>query len=551
MSSLSSTTSLVRASEPIAATAPLYGQRKGWVPRTQQDFGDGGAYPEIHVAQYPLGLGRKKNKQGNTLAKKVDADGDVRYDAIARHGHREDRVVHSKFKDLVPLRERADFKDEKAIPDRPDQESINKTTEKTREAIEKILGGKSEASKPKSIKSVDKAPEFIRYTPNQQGDGFNSGARQRIIRISEMPTDPMEPPKFQHKRIPGNPPEPPAPVMHSPPRKVTAEEQKEWYIPPSISNWKNAKGYTIPLDKRLAADGRGLQEVQINNKFAGLSEALIAAERHAREEVRQRAAMQQKLAQKEKEDKEERLRKLAQQAREERAGIYRGQDVESSEPSARNRDETPEDSGSEAESKPDGDSDEEKEARERDKLRKQRQKERERELRLSHMGAETKAKHLAKTESRDISEKIALGLARPTMSKESMFDARLFNQSSGISSGYVDDETFNAYDKPLFNTASRSSIYRPGAGGNSEDFSGKNEERIEKMLSNDRFGTGFKGFKGADDGSAHKRTGPVEFEKEDVFGVDEFLSEAKHGGKRSGHDDRGSASKDSSKRHRG
>ena len=35
---------------------------------------------------------------------------------------------------------------------------------------------------------------------------------------------------------------------------------------------QNAKGYTIPLDKRLAADGRGLQEVHINDNFAKLSE---------------------------------------------------------------------------------------------------------------------------------------------------------------------------------------------------------------------------------------------------------------------------------------
>jgi SNW domain-containing protein 1 len=31
------------------------------------------------------------------------------------------------------------------------------------------------------------------------------------------------------------------------------------------------QGYTIPLHQRLAADGRGLQEVQINDKFAKLS----------------------------------------------------------------------------------------------------------------------------------------------------------------------------------------------------------------------------------------------------------------------------------------
>ena len=88
----------------------------------------------------------------------------------------------------------------------------------------------------------------------------------------EAPVDPMEPPKFKHKRVPRGPPSPPAPVMHSPPRKITVKDQNDWKIPPCISNWKNIKGYTIPLDKRLAADGRGLQEVQISDNFAKLSE---------------------------------------------------------------------------------------------------------------------------------------------------------------------------------------------------------------------------------------------------------------------------------------
>jgi SNW domain-containing protein 1 len=37
---------------------PPYGQRDGWKPRTQEDFGSGGAFPEIHIAQYPLDMGR-------------------------------------------------------------------------------------------------------------------------------------------------------------------------------------------------------------------------------------------------------------------------------------------------------------------------------------------------------------------------------------------------------------------------------------------------------------------------------------------------------------
>lgn len=42
---------------------------------------------------------------------------------------------------------------------------------------------------------------------------------------------------------------------------------------------KSLQGYTIPLDKRLAADGRGLQTVHINENFAKLAEALYIADR--------------------------------------------------------------------------------------------------------------------------------------------------------------------------------------------------------------------------------------------------------------------------------
>ena len=84
-------------------------------------------------------------------------------------------------------------------------------------------------------------------------------------------------------QVPRSTGSPPVPVMHSPPRAVSAKEQQDWKIPPCISNWKNAKGYTIPLDKRLAADGRGLQETAINDGFAKFTEALYVAEQNARQ----------------------------------------------------------------------------------------------------------------------------------------------------------------------------------------------------------------------------------------------------------------------------
>lgn len=54
---------------------------------------DGGAFPEIHVAQYPLGMGaRGKESTSNALAVQLDESGHVKYSAIARQGHSADKV---------------------------------------------------------------------------------------------------------------------------------------------------------------------------------------------------------------------------------------------------------------------------------------------------------------------------------------------------------------------------------------------------------------------------------------------------------------------------
>jgi hypothetical protein len=45
-----------------------------------------------------------------------------------------------------------------------------------------------------------------------------------------------------------------------------------------LTKLKFFQGYTIPLDKRLAADGRGLQSTHINENFAKLAEALYTAD---------------------------------------------------------------------------------------------------------------------------------------------------------------------------------------------------------------------------------------------------------------------------------
>merc|ERR1719162_798279 len=132
----------------------------------------------------------------------------------------------------------------------------------------------------------------------------------------------MSPPRFKiNKKIPRGPPSPPPPVHHSPARKLTAKDQKDWKIPPCVSNWKNIAGYTIPLDKRLAADGRNLQDVAVNDKFAALSEDLYLAERKAREEIKIRNDMIRQKKVREEEVREQQLRDLAAQARTQRAEL--------------------------------------------------------------------------------------------------------------------------------------------------------------------------------------------------------------------------------------
>ena len=501
----SSSQALVIASR----AAPPYGHRKGWIPRSQEDFGDGGAFPECHVAQYLLGMGKntdgESNSSSNALAVQLDAEGKVKYDVLARQGHSKDKIVYSKLTDLLPSAITSESDPELQCPS---TEEIQDITEKTRLALEKLTQRKISSAMPVRCAEKRAPTNYIRYTPSQQGVSFNSGAQQRVIRMSDVPKDLMEPPKFKiNKKVPCGPPSPPASVMHSPTRKVTVKEQQEWRIPPCVSNWKNAKGYTIPLDKRLAADARGLQSVHISEKFAKLSEALYIADQKAREQVEMRAQLEKKMAMKERAKKEENLKMIAKKAREGNAGLR----IINNSLGA---------GGDDAE-------------KERYKIRQDRNRERNREQALMNSNAEKRGKMAAR--ERDITEQIALGLPQKTAGGgDAQFDQRLFNQSRGMDSGFGDDEAYNVYDKTFRDTSMGSNIYRP-RNTESEMYAGD----ISEYTSTDRFILDH-GFSGTEGGGG-SRSGPVEFqpgetgeekEEEDLFGVFGLLYEAKKGSKR-------------------
>lgn len=61
-----------------------------------------------------------------------------------------------------------------------------------------------------------------------QDAGHNSGCAQRVLRVEDMQIDPLNPPKFRHKRVPAaGSGSPPPPVLHS---------------PTSTNNWKTTGG---------------------------------------------------------------------------------------------------------------------------------------------------------------------------------------------------------------------------------------------------------------------------------------------------------------------
>ncbi|GMI36072.1 hypothetical protein TeGR_g1061, partial [Tetraparma gracilis] len=483
-----------------------------FVPRSLAAFGDGGAFPEIHVAQYPRNLGNPKARKarigasggaagvtaGSTAIVQVETneDGSTRHDSIVTGGTNAGRKVYTGLEAMKPNR-----KDLNVAA--PSEEEERETQERTAAALQAIVGGKVAKSKSSSQANLAAATQsgreddaqYIKYAPDKNAPGYNPATANRVIKIIAAQVDPMEPPKHKHKKVPGGPADDPVPILHSPPKKLTVEDQQNWKIPPCISNWKNSKGYTIPLDKRLAADGRGLTESTINNNFATLSESLYVAERLARDEVRMRASVQKRLASDEKERREDSLRDMAMKARMERAG-------QKPEAAAEDSDE---DFGEAAEAEADaqeGGRDEAAEARER--LRQERKKEREREMRQDNFKGAKKQKLEG---DRDISEKIALGIHTGQGAVGGEVDSRLYNQSAGLSSGFGADDNYDLYNKPLFDRGAESSIYRPSRGEQAVD----QDAEYDELKGGNR--TKFEGAGAGAKKPAVHRDGPVQFEK--------------------------------------
>lgn len=200
----------------------------------------------------------------------------------------------------------------------PTKEEIEECYNRTKPAIQSIidmkLAGKSNTAQVSNL--LGSAETFVKYTPTQ--------GSTKMIKIVEAAVDPMLPPKFKNNQKTPSLPDQltlESAILKPKAKPMTAEEQRQWYIPPVISNWKNPKGFTIDIEKRVAAfDNREKRkhELLLSDNFGKLADSLKKADEKARAEIKARNRLRLKVAEQKKLENEEKLRQLAIKARENR-----------------------------------------------------------------------------------------------------------------------------------------------------------------------------------------------------------------------------------------
>lgn len=478
----------------------------------------------------------------------IDADGNKDFTSLVRGGTNSDKKVYAHHRDLKGY---TPTENEIALPT---QEEEEETAAKTQAAFDAMLSSKvamdkasgSALANAATSKNQEEKTQFIEYKSNPDAPGYNPTAAKRIIQMVPAQLDPMMPPKHKHTKAPAGPADDFVPVLHAPPEKLSKEERDAWNVPACISNWKNTRGYTIPLDKRLAADGRGLRDdTTINSNFATLSESLYLAERQAREEVRLRALVQKRQAESEREKRETELRELAMKARMERGGasipeshlarerasdrFSDGEDdiVHFNSENRRNNENISQNDRNHHDASNGvhviDDESTRAEVEKRERIRETRRRELEREMRMEkhrpHRRDEDEDVAIKKVRlgDRDISEKIALGVHTGGGGGLGGVDGRLYNQSGGLSSGFGADDEYNTYSKPMFDRegVTSSSIYRPTRGEAAMDADTQYETLKKGVTSKFQPDRGFAGAESGGTNSGGPRTAPVQFEKGD------------------------------------
>ncbi len=325
------------------------------------------------------------------------------------------------------------------------------------------------------VNQNNKKPYFIEYTSKNNNT--------KLISVNSKPVDPLEPTKFKHRKMQKESEEEQMPILRSPPKKLTSEDYKKFKIPPCISNYTNQKGYTLPLHMRVLADMRNNKEVSINDKFASFSDVLNLVEKESRKEIEERAKAKEAVKLMNNIKQEQELLRAAEEIRRHKIELST-QISDSKSLNDVKSIKTENTEGTKIKSsflskKHCNDND----INERNELR---------DLLKKEIKREQGNKNNKAFKGRDISEKISLHQAQPTQ-KEFLVDSRLYNQTSGVDTGFRDDEEYDLYDKPLFQDRSKNGIFQKGFGSIDDD--SKEDEEYKKLL--DKMKNRNETFKGA------------------------------------------------------
>lgn len=357
-------------------------------------------------------------------------------------------------------------------------QNVAEVTEKTREAIQKVIDSKLNSSRTVQKTSSKKETSYIKYTPSNAITNGRTGKR-RIIKIVDKKADPMLMSEFKIKRAPEGPnDEEPVPILHKDTTtKLTKEQQRKWTIPPAISNWKNNKGFTISIDKRLASLSQDDNKFNMSDKFSVLTEALANAHDEAKAELKRKAELKHELERKKLLEDQHKLRRIAREAHMRRDFGNSGRNYINDKNSSSSF------------------------ASRREMARRQRRQRAESELRMGSMSTESRVRMLARKEGREISDRVAIGVAasaRGTNESDS-YDSNLFLHAAGKSTRRGEEQV---YEGSLFGAQDAvNDIYRAR---DSDKYKGLGMEAANKEISSlvkeKRF----------DDLSS---SGPVSFEK--------------------------------------
>jgi len=282
------------------------------------------------------------------------------------------------------------------------------------------------------------------------------------------------------------------PVLSSPKKKLSTEEIKNWNIPPCISNWKNSKGYTIPLHMRLMADMRGNKDMSINNKFGELADVINLTEKQFRKDIEERNKIKDCKNMMESIKNEKELLKIAEQVKREKQEILDSSNINiRSERSilTNKTDDTMYLLGNKRFFNEENDENNnqhlELELQERNKLREITKKNLNNEIRFASK-INSKLNSTINTSSLRNNEN---EVSQISNSNELLIDSRLYNHTSGLDSGFKDDDEYDLFDKPLFSDYSKINKlndYKPttntGGNGSSIDFDTKNSKNIIDKL---------------------------------------------------------------------